>query len=45
MSRGIVITPRFTFDGHALSIGGGFDPVSLRQYLLYWDKLDWPVHF
>ena len=42
MTRGIVITPRFDFDGNRLSIGGGFDPTSLRQYLLYWDKLDWP---
>ncbi|OGR00271.1 MAG: hypothetical protein A2505_09580 [Deltaproteobacteria bacterium RIFOXYD12_FULL_55_16] len=42
MSRGIVITPRFEFDGQRFSMGGGFDPVSLRQYLLYWDKLDWP---
>lgn len=40
--RGIVITPKFTFDGKALSVGGGFDPISLRHYLLYWDKLDWP---
>lgn len=42
MLRGIVITPRFTFDGQKLSFNGGFDPVSLRQYLLYWDKIDWP---
>jgi hypothetical protein len=40
--RGIVITPKFNFDGRALSFVGGFDPISLRQYLLYWDKLDWP---
>jgi uncharacterized protein (DUF697 family) len=40
--RGIVITPQFDFDGHALQLKGGFDPVSLRQYLLYWDKIDWP---
>jgi len=42
MSRGIVITPRFNFDGQTLALHGGFDPVSLRQYLLYWDKIDWP---
>lgn len=42
VARGIVITPRFTFDGHKFSLQGGFDPVSLRQYLLYWDKIDWP---
>lgn len=40
--RGIVITPKFTFDGRTLSTGSGFDPISLRHYLLYWDKLDWP---
>lgn len=41
MKRGIVITPRFGFDGRTLSLNG-FDPVSIRQYLLYWDKIDWP---
>lgn len=40
--RGIVITPQFNFDGETLQLKGGFDPVSLRQYLLYWDKIDWP---
>jgi hypothetical protein len=43
MHRGLVITQQFSFDGKSLRIdGSGFDPVSLRQYLLYWDKLDWP---
>ena len=40
--RGIVITPQFDFDGQTLRLKGGFDPASLRQYLLYWDKIDWP---
>lgn len=40
--RGVVITPKFAFDGRTLSTGSGFDPISLRHYLLYWDKLDWP---
>ncbi|MGH7181466.1 MAG: DUF6236 family protein [Nitrospiraceae bacterium] len=40
--RGLVITPNFTYDGEVLHILGGFAPESLRLYLLYWDKLDWP---
>lgn len=42
MKRGVVITPEFTFDGRTVSLSGGFDPIALRQYLLYWDKIDWP---
>jgi hypothetical protein len=44
MSRGIIITPKFDFDGTTLHFPGlvGIDPVSLRQYLLYWDKIDFP---
>lgn len=41
-SRGIVITTPFEFDGNMLSTKGPIDPISLRQYLLYWDKIDWP---
>ena len=40
--RGIVIMTPFSFDGTALELRGPIDPVSLRQYLLYWDKIDWP---
>ena len=39
--RGVIATS-FTFDGNAFSIKGGIDDVSLRQYLLYWDKIDYP---
>lgn len=41
-SRGIIITMPFEFDGNSLSIKGSLDSVSLRQYLLYWDKIDLP---
>ena len=41
-TRGVIITSKFTMEGTTLHIEGGFDPVSLRQYLLYWDKIDWP---
>lgn len=39
--RGVIATS-FTFDGNALSVRVGMDDVSLRQYLLYWDKIDYP---
>jgi len=41
-NRGIVISPRFDFDGELLSVRGGLDPHSLRHYLLFWDKIDCP---
>lgn len=41
-SRGIVITSPFEFDGNMLSTKGTVDPISLRQYLIYWDKIEWP---
>lgn len=41
-NRGIVITPPFEFDGESISTKGPIDSVSIRQYLLYWDKMDWP---
>lgn len=43
-TRGIVITPRFDFDGQTLHFPGlvGIDSISLREYLLYWDKIDFP---
>jgi hypothetical protein len=42
--RGIVITPRFEFDGKALHFPGlvGLEAEALRRYLLYWDKIDYP---
>ncbi|MBL1218385.1 MAG: hypothetical protein D8M59_12925 [Planctomycetes bacterium] len=39
--RGIVIGPRLEFTAKSVSIRS-FDQAALRQYLLYWDKLDWP---
>ena len=41
-NRGIIVTAPFRFDGHTVTTGSGIDPVSLRQYLLYWDRIDWP---
>ncbi|MCD4743028.1 MAG: DUF6236 family protein, partial [Desulfobacteraceae bacterium] len=41
-NRGIIITPPFEFDGKMLSTTGPIDDISIRQYLLYWDKIDWP---
>lgn len=41
-ARGIVITPPFEINGSYLSIKGPMAPESLRQYLLYWDRIEWP---
>jgi hypothetical protein len=43
-SRGVVIAPKFTFDGRTLHFPGlvGIDGISLRQYLVYWDKIEYP---
>jgi len=41
--RGIVITPNFRVDGETLFFHKtDIDAFSLRQYLLYWDKIDFP---
>lgn len=42
--RGIVIVPRFNYDGRSLHFPGsvGIEPGDLRHYCLYWDRLDWP---
>lgn len=44
MDRGIVITPSFTFDGSTLHFPGlvGIEPINLKHYLLYWDKIEYP---
>lgn len=41
--RGIVISPEYKIleDGY-LKIGPGLDSEKLRQYVLYWDKIDFP---
>lgn len=39
--RGIIVSP-FVFDGRSLSVNGAINDISLRNYLLYWDKIDYP---
>lgn len=43
-TRGLVVAPRFVWDGHTLSFPGlvGLAPSDLRRYALYWDRLDFP---
>ncbi len=41
--RGIVINPPFEYFERGLLVPDRlFDASSLRQYLLYWDRIDWP---
>lgn len=42
--RGLVVAPRFVWDGQTLSFPGlvGLEPSDLRRYVLYWDRLDFP---
>lgn len=42
--RGIIADCRFSGDSRSLSISTGIDPMRLRQYLLYWDKIDYPIN-
>lgn len=44
MERGVIISPHFTFDGSSLHFPGlaGIEPINLKHYLLYWDKVDFP---
>lgn len=45
MERGIVITPNYKIlDSGGLQITGGIEAVNLRKYLLFWDKIDYPVN-
>jgi hypothetical protein len=46
MDRGIIITPNYSIlnNGHGLQINGSVDPVNLRNYLLFWDKIDYPTN-
>ena len=41
MERGVIITTPWEYEESTLRVGW-FDPAALRQYLLYWDKIDWP---
>ncbi|KNZ40570.1 DUF6236 family protein [Acetobacterium bakii] len=41
--RGIIISPQFKMEGDVFTlISSNIDPIKLRQYLLYWDKIDFP---
>lgn len=42
--RGIVISPVKIIGKNSLSIDGDFDPVEIRNYLLYWDMIDFPIN-
>lgn len=46
VERGIVITPNYNIlnGGHGLQINGPVEPTNLRQYLLFWDKIDYPTN-
>lgn len=47
--RGVVISPPMTISDGSLSGTSDLDPISLRMWLLFWDKLVWPtsrgIHF
>jgi len=51
VNRGIIITPDYSIrnNGHGLQVNGAVDPTNLRNYLLFWDKIDYPtnnmIHF
>lgn len=40
--RGLVIIPEFEGNETSLNTSMGINPNKLRQYLLYWDKIDFP---
>ena len=45
MERGVIITPNYkVLDGGGLHLEGNVDPINLRKYLLFWDKIDYPVN-
>ncbi len=46
MDRGIIITPNYSIlnNGHGLQTNGSVDPTNLRNYLLFWDKIDYPTN-
>lgn len=51
MNRGIIITPNYSIlnNGHGVKLNGGVEPINLRNYLLFWDRIDYPtnnmIHF
>lgn len=43
--RGIVVSNEYSGNEKKLIMhGGGIDPIKLRQYILYWDKIDYPTN-
>lgn len=42
--RGIVISPPFEPLPSGVKCGGSPEPVDIRKYLLYWDKIDYPTN-
>lgn len=42
--RGLIISSEYSGNETSLEISGYIDPNKLRQYLLYWDKLDYPYN-
>lgn len=40
--RGIIAGAEYGGSSNKLTIYGGLDPEKLRQYILYWDKIDYP---
>jgi hypothetical protein len=41
LEKGIILTPDFNYDGSTLTIRG-LSGQTIRQALLYWDKIDFP---
>lgn len=45
MLRGIVVAPEYEAKGSGLFLkSSDIDPLKLRQYLLYWDRIDFPTN-
>ncbi|CAM3949343.1 DUF6236 family protein [Rheinheimera salexigens] len=46
MERGIIITPNYSIlnNGHGLQMNGSVEPINIRNYLLFWDKIDYPTN-
>lgn len=43
MMRGVILGPTFELDQARATFDSGVDPLLLRQCLLFWDMIDWPV--
>tara|TARA_R110001592_G_scaffold44000_1_gene142067 strand:- start:690 stop:1547 length:858 start_codon:yes stop_codon:yes gene_type:complete len=46
MERGIIITPDYKVleEGRGIQFNSGVNPENLRKYLLFWDRIDYPVN-